>query len=737
VSVPFPWRDATLLAVALLLGYLLTGSTDLWWFDSGELALVAAQGGVSHPPGQPLYTLVAGFLAWADPLPLRGVALASFLPAAACAFPAYFLVQRLAGPPGSLVGRLLRWLLLLAAGLSWPLWEPATRIEVYALATFLLLGQQAHLAGLLVGRTSELPSRRFLLLNGLLLGLLGCVNLLLACCAGLASLPALAGLLSRGGRGRARRLLSGGAGWIGSVLLGLMPHLQLLWAATRQDGRWIWGDLQTVAGWLHFLRGADYAFGPRLLPPGQWLGQLWELGGHLLLQPPFLLLALGLFPLGRLVLRRPGLLFPLLPAGLLLLVQSANVPLLPDNPDYLGYLAYGGWLLACALAVGLTRAVGPGLLAKGRGLLRLPLAVAILLLLLLAPPRLGSRQRADDTRPRQLATLLLEELPSQALFLVASDHLLFPLLYLQRVEGLRPDVALLPEGLASSSWLFRDLLGHHPDLRPPPPDLPDRETRLREFVAANSHRPLLLELPGMARQLRLDATGASGGLLVHPAPVPATALAGLRPKLRVLLSSGREAPSLDQRVLAFVARTAAGNARLAGDPRWAAQVLAAAAPAGPWDTWSWEEGTLSPAAPLTPPGSCWAALQPPVLGVPFLHDPACLPVDLGYLLWAAGQLAPARAALAAGRDLGCPAAGLVAADLELATGEVRAAHELLDGHLQQFGDHAAVALFRAEARRREGDHASARRLFAEAAAHPVLGAAARQRAAFWEATERR
>jgi len=126
-----------------------------------------------------------------------------------------------------------------------------------------------------------------------------------------------------------------------------------------------------------------------------------------------------------------------------------------------------------------------------------------------------------------------------------------------------------------------------------------------------------------------------------------------------------------------------------------------------------------------------------VLGVPFLHDPACLPVDLGYLLWAGGQLAPARAALAAGRHLGCPAAGLVAADLELATGEVRAAHELLDGHLQQFGDHAAVALFRAEARRREGDHASARRLFAEAATHPVLGGAARQRAAFWEAAERR
>jgi hypothetical protein len=59
-----------LAAVILGLWYLATMGRGLAWFDAAELALVAHTGGVSHPPGQPLYTLVTQALTWGPWPPL-------------------------------------------------------------------------------------------------------------------------------------------------------------------------------------------------------------------------------------------------------------------------------------------------------------------------------------------------------------------------------------------------------------------------------------------------------------------------------------------------------------------------------------------------------------------------------------------------------------------------------------------------------------------------------------------
>ena len=50
--------DGLLLAALLLGPALLAASRDLDWFDGPELALAAVIGGVAHPPGEPLHTLL-------------------------------------------------------------------------------------------------------------------------------------------------------------------------------------------------------------------------------------------------------------------------------------------------------------------------------------------------------------------------------------------------------------------------------------------------------------------------------------------------------------------------------------------------------------------------------------------------------------------------------------------------------------------------------------------------------
>ncbi|HEX2678288.1 MAG TPA: DUF2723 domain-containing protein, partial [Polyangiales bacterium] len=134
-------------AFALLAYYALTATHDLSLYDSGELALAAVQLGLGHPPGQPLHTLL-GFALAHLPLwtPLFGVALASALPAALTLVPATSLAQSLLGADAPrAVLRLLPWVIALGA-LGSVLWEPATRVEVYALSTFFAVWAVARLA---------------------------------------------------------------------------------------------------------------------------------------------------------------------------------------------------------------------------------------------------------------------------------------------------------------------------------------------------------------------------------------------------------------------------------------------------------------------------------------------------------------------------------------------------------------------------------------------------------------
>ena len=142
------------LSIALpLVLYWLTLPRSLTLEDAGLFQLVCHQGGISHPPGYPLFTLACqGFvaLAWFENPIIPGNLLSAIFAAGACGV-LFSIVQRLG------LGLVTATVAALAYGASNAFWSQAIIIEVYSLGvlTFLV----CFYCGL---RFSELGDRRWL-----------------------------------------------------------------------------------------------------------------------------------------------------------------------------------------------------------------------------------------------------------------------------------------------------------------------------------------------------------------------------------------------------------------------------------------------------------------------------------------------------------------------------------------------------------------------------------------------
>ena len=138
----------------------------------------------------------------------------------------------------------------------------------------------------------------------------------------------------------------------------------------------------------------------------------------------------------------------------------------------------------------------------------------------LAPPALFGRTRARDTSARLLAAGALAEAPPRAILMVESDHWVWPLLYLQEAEQVRPDVVVLPLGLTSSSWFWRHLQRRHPELAAFDLAGPGgRLGRVRRFVDAQGDRPRAFEHLSMARTLGAGHRSRSASCCTIARPV--------------------------------------------------------------------------------------------------------------------------------------------------------------------------------------------------------------------------
>ncbi|HKV74009.1 MAG TPA: DUF2723 domain-containing protein, partial [Gemmatimonadales bacterium] len=177
-----PYRSAALVSGFVLLGYLLTLAPSVTWWDAGEFIAAARTLGIPHPPGTPLYVMVAHL--WGALVPVgEYAARLNFLSALFSALGAggFFLIAhealgaaeafrdvpllRLGGAAAAAV----------AGAFTFTQWQNSNETEVYAVAVF-TIALMAWLA--LVWRRDRRngePAARWLLLILYLGGLsIGC-----------------------------------------------------------------------------------------------------------------------------------------------------------------------------------------------------------------------------------------------------------------------------------------------------------------------------------------------------------------------------------------------------------------------------------------------------------------------------------------------------------------------------------------------------------------------------------
>ena len=451
------------LALGLFAVYAAGACRTIYVGDSGELVTAVHLLGIPHPSGYPLYVLLGKL--WTLLVPLGSIAWRMSLFSAAAAAIAcgwlFVAVRRLGAtrPPALLAA------LLLAFAPSF--WGEANVQRVYALnALFLIAAVDLTL------RWSVDRNRRWLVAAAGVCGL-GATNHTFMAVAALAI--GLAVALDTPALLRQGRLVLAGAG---AFALGLLPYAWLPWRS-RQDPPLDWGNPDTLDRLLAVVTRRDfwarrYWQGWADLPPiaGDWLHSL---GSEMLWADlPLAALAVGTAWATLRVSKRAASDIRLAPARaasvlaparasssvppsslritLPLLVMLANLATMAAHGSRSDLFIWHRYYIPSYAMLALLAGLGAAALCR-----RLPprtdwvswTLIAIPLALLATGWRAADRSHyaiADD-----YSRQLLAGLPPGAHLAASDDNILFVLMYLRWVEGLRPDVDLILQGVGDAA----------------------------------------------------------------------------------------------------------------------------------------------------------------------------------------------------------------------------------------------------------------------------------------------
>lgn len=448
-------------AVALAV-YFRTLAPTVTLIDSGELAVAARDLGVAHPPGTPLWVMLAHQATrfpWGDVAARVAAASAVF---AALAAGLMVLVAREAllvafarsrAPDEPADGP--SWVALVppaVAGLSFAfsrsLWSYATVVEVYTLNVLLILT-----ALFLLLRWSRQGHDALLYAAAVVFGLaLGVHHVTVAL-----TLPALVVIVHRAagpGIFRSRRLLVAAAA---ATVATLAVYAYLPWAASRRPV-FNWGDPATLERIVWHVTGRQYQ---------AYLETSWQAAAN------------ETAAFFRMALRQFGP--PFLPLTLLLAVTGGVRLWRRDRPLALALAL----LLAANLAFGVTYVIG-----EDKDAYYLPsfLALALAAAFGAQAALAWARQRAPAAAAALLAlpvVALVSGFPyaDRSRYFIAADYvanaldgvepggmlltgdwqLYSPLLYSRLVEGRRPDVVAIDLHLLRRSWYYGYLERQFPD----------------------------------------------------------------------------------------------------------------------------------------------------------------------------------------------------------------------------------------------------------------------------------
>ncbi|MFP4394356.1 MAG: protein O-mannosyl-transferase family [Anaerolineales bacterium] len=389
-----------------------------WGADGGDFVAAAFGSQVPHPPGFPVYLVLARICAvvlWGDPA-WRLHVLSALMAAGAAMLVAATLRRK----------GVARWLTLTSA---WTLafaplfWSQALITEVYTTAA-------CFVALALFWRESPKGEGD---LNNFLVGL----------AAGLSMAVHLTTVLLTPAWLRPRRSSAPSSGpswqrwalWLGGGALGLSAYAWLPWLG---PGPQPWGDLHTLAGWWEFVSARlyhGYAFG---LPLAAWPERVLAWAA---------LMARQFTPLGALVIlwgwdarRKADRGDALALAGALALLSAYAIAY--DTPDSLVYLAPAFPILALLLGEGLQRAW-----SDLKMLRRVPAWLALLLPALLLVGFWGALDVRQDDEVAIWLEEALAQTPPDAVLVVDQDNHTFALWGAQAALDRRPDVLVVNRSL--------------------------------------------------------------------------------------------------------------------------------------------------------------------------------------------------------------------------------------------------------------------------------------------------
>ncbi len=468
---PVTRRDyaiGALIGLGAFVLYTITLCPTIFVEDAAEFSTAAAVFGVPHPPGYPLYTLLAGL--FVRVLPVGDVAYRSNLFSAACGFAAVavlWLVLRRVG-----VSRLGALVATMSFAVGETFWSECLAAEVHSLNILLLV-----LAWLCTFQAVQAPNARRYAWAGTIIGLaIGHRNI-----NALFLAPLLVVLeLERRKQKRDLRLLVIA---LGALAATAAVYLYLPVAASRDPAlnmgaptspERVWSVI-TAHAYMRHLRTASLATD---------LGRLSQFVGGL---PGNLGLALFAAPVGFFLLYRRG------PRWLAVSLAWLAATSLGFSVIY-NVLHISSYWLPTYLALSI--AAGFGFDAwRGKSRVLLPFVAAAVI-----PLGFSSIDLHQTTIAHAYARQALESAPPRALIISLSDTETHVLLYEQAVERVRTD-AVVVSANELDGWYVEQLARRHPDVSWPAPSA--TLDWLSELVARNqkdhpvcSTQPLHIGPPG-------------------------------------------------------------------------------------------------------------------------------------------------------------------------------------------------------------------------------------------------
>jgi tetratricopeptide (TPR) repeat protein len=416
---------AVALAASLFALYALGACRTIYVGDSGELVAAVHGLGIPHPTGYPLYVLLGKL--WALAVPVGSIALRMSLFSAACAAAAcaaLFLLLRRAR-----VHPLAAAFAALLLAFSPSFWSQANIQRVYALNALF-----AALATAAAWRWYATRAPRSLALAFFVCGLGATNHTFMGAYA--AALALFAGVADPSLLRRPREVAAAGA----AALAGLLPYAYLP-LRSRADPRLDWGDPETLERFLDVVLRRDFWERRWLAGPSDLLPIAFDWAASLGSELAWAGTALA--ALGVLAARGRGW-----PVALPLLVMLANLISMALHGSRSDLFLWHRYYIPSYLMGALLAGLGCQVLVE-----RLPRwarAVPLLVPTLLFATGFASFDRSRYRVAEAFAQEVLRALPPGAHLAASDDNILFALIYLHLVEGRRPDLDLILQGVGDA-----------------------------------------------------------------------------------------------------------------------------------------------------------------------------------------------------------------------------------------------------------------------------------------------